>query len=369
MVTHHDKSTRCACAGLVMAFVALLATSAAADDAKRFTMGLDLNGSHLEGWPLSWSSSQVHLLSRDGRWLSFAPDKAQRATRLSESFRGYSVNEVRSQLQREFGKQLDTSSTAHFVVAFPRGQRDLWAAKFEDLYRAFVHYFNRRGIPLSEPEFPLVAIVWPSQADFMRYAQQDNAPSNSNVLGYYSPRTNRIALFDTGKGPGDLNSTADTIIHEATHQTAFNTGLHNRFSATPRWVVEGMATMFEARGVWNSKAYTTQGDRINRGRLKQFQQLPETRQAATLVDLVGSDRLFQQNVNLAYAEAWALSFFLNETQSQRYGQYLRVVVARPQSGEYSSAQRVKDFTGVFGDLALLDSHFQKFMKERLAEVR
>lgn len=353
-----------------MTLVVCCATTAArSEESKRWTLGLDLNGSHLEGWPIFWSSSQVQLLARDGRLMAFSPDKAQRATRLSESFRGYSANEVRAQLTREFGKQLDTGATGHFVVAFPRGQRDLWAAKFEELYRSFVHYFGRRGIPLSEPEFPLVAIVWPSQADFQRYAQQDQAPSSTNVLGYYSPRTNRIALYDTGRGPGDFNATADTIVHEATHQTAFNTGLHGRFAASPRWVVEGLATMFEARGVWNSRAYPERNDRINRGRMRQFQQLPETRQSATLADMIGSDRLFQQNVNVAYAEAWAFTFFLNETQSQRYGQYLRLLAARPASGEYSGAQRMKDFTGVFGDLALMESHFQRFMKERLAEMR
>src|SRR5436190_8860041 len=47
-------------------------------------------------------------------------------------------------------------------------------------------------------------------------------------------------------------SLKDTMIHEATHQVAFNTGLHSRIGENPRWVVEGLATVFEAPGVRNS---------------------------------------------------------------------------------------------------------------------
>src|SRR5262245_20690259 len=32
----------------------------------------------------------------------------------------------------------------------------------------------------------------------------------------------------------------DTMIHEATHQVAFNTGLHSRLGCNPKWVVEGL---------------------------------------------------------------------------------------------------------------------------------
>jgi hypothetical protein len=31
------------------------------------------------------------------------------------------------------------------------------------------------------------------------------------------------------------------------------------------------------------------------------------------------------------------------------------------------AQRTKDFAAVFGDVTMLEAHFQRFMRERLAE--
>src|SRR6185295_16554928 len=117
-------------------------------------------------------------------------------------------------------------------------------------------------------------------------------PQVGGVLGYYSPTTNRILMFDPGQSDWLASSSAETIIHEAAHQTAFNTGVHTRFAATPRWIVEGLGTQFEARGVWQSRSYPNQADRINRGRLISFRQYLARRPTDAIAQIVSSDRLF-----------------------------------------------------------------------------
>ena len=118
-----------------------------------------------------------------------------------------------------------------------------------------------------------------------------------------------MTLFDSGQKDWEQN--ASTIIHEATHQTAFNTGVHSRFGTPPRWVAEGLGTLYEARGFWNSRSYTQQSDRLNTGRLAQFREfIAAGRPAGAFVDMISSDRIFQRNPAAAYAEAWALSFYL-----------------------------------------------------------
>src|SRR5207249_2926432 len=137
--------------------------------------------------------------------------------------------------------------------------------------------------------------------------------------------TNRILMFDasTSNGEWDWTTNANTIIHEAAHQTAFNTGVHTRFSAAPRWLVEGLGTMFEARGVWQSRTYPNQADRINRGRLDAWRVYAKNRRTGdAIAQLVSSDRLFTSDPDGAYAEAWALSFFLIETTPKKYIDYL-----------------------------------------------
>ena len=216
--------------------------------AEPITIELELNGHRLEGSPLLWSESNVHLLTRDGKLFQFHPQQAKNFRKTGSGFHSYSQSEMRAELLREFGRGFDVSGTGHYLVVHPAGHRNKWASRFEDLYRSFVHYFTARGFRPNSPQFPLVAVVFPSHADFLRYVNRDGARLPSNALGYYTPVSNRILLYDVTPAANEDDSNwhvnAETIIHEAAHQSAFNTGIHNRYTMPPRWVVEGLGTMF-----------------------------------------------------------------------------------------------------------------------------
>jgi len=183
-----------------------------------------------------------------------------------------------------------------------------------------------------------------------------------NVLGYYSPISNRITLYDTGAGSADPNAwkrDVETIIHEATHQTAFNTGIHLRFGNTPKWVVEGLGTLFEAPGVWNSRMHKNRGDRINRGRLEAFKRYAKgRRKVGSLAEFISSDRIFSYDAMSAYAESWALTHYLIESRPRQFAKYLSLTTQREPFEDYPAIQRLADFTDVFGtDLRLLEAQF------------
>jgi len=336
--------------------------------AQPFTVELELEGRTVQGTPLAWSSDDVMLLARDGFLLNFTPGEAKSFRKVSDGFQGYSQADMRAQLVSEFGQTFEVSGTGHYLVVHPRGQRDKWAARFEELYRSFVHYFTARGFPPQPPQFPLVAVVFPRQEDFLRYAASTGSQLMPGTLGYYSSTTNRILLYDMAVGHGvnddQWQVNAETIIHEAAHQSAFNTGIHSRYAMPPRWVVEGLGTMFEAPGVWNSRHFTEQPDRINRYRLQAFQQYTARRPKGALATFISSDRAFQINPEWAYAEAWALTFFLVETRPRQYMQYLTVTGSQPAFRDYRSPQRLKDFAAAFGeDLEVLEAHFLRFVGE------
>lgn len=326
---------------------------------------LEVDGRRMDGAALEWSKSEVVFLSRDGRLVTFHPGEAKNFRKLGDRFRGYTASELRGVLSQELGRDFEISSTGHYLVAHPPGQSGKWSENFEDLYRSCAHYFSVRGFRLAEPQFPLVAVVYRNQADFMRQARAEGANINASVLGYYSPMTNRISMYDIGAGKSskqDWQMNNETIIHEATHQTAYNTGVHRRFGAAPRWVVEGLGTLFEAPGVYNSGANASQGSRINRGRFDDFRSLLASRKPGTLGEMVTSDRLFQVDPSRAYAEAWAFTFWLVETRPQLYSKYLQTMAARPAFSDYSSEDRVADFTKVFGNnFKLLESQFLEYM--------
>ena len=122
--------------------------------------------------------------------------------------------------------------------------------------------------------------------------------------------------------------------------------------------------MFEAPGVWDSRGHIRRQDRINKGRLEQFQALAPSRPAGRVAEIVASDRLFGVDANAAYAEAWSLAFFLVETQPRKFTQYLSLTARRGAFEPYSAADRLADFSSVFGDdLRMLESRFLRFMAD------
>ncbi|MEZ6069026.1 MAG: DUF1570 domain-containing protein [Pirellulales bacterium] len=355
---------------LAMLFAfALGATNSSRGESRDFRgmLRLRLGDDLVEGKPLAWSAAEVTLLGRDGRLYEFPPTEAQDFSRLPTPFSSYSASEIRGQLYRELGNEFEITGTGHYLVAHPRGTGELWAQRFEDIYRAFVHYFSVRDMHLGTPEFPLVAIVWPTQADFVRYAAKEGTPVTRNILGYYSPTTNRIAVYDIGAGDSDDAQWAEnmaTVVHEATHQAAFNTGVHNRLSVSPLWIVEGLGTMFEAPGIWDNVRHRGRRDELNVGRLAEFKQWIANGRPAegALEPFVGSDELFRSDMTAAYAQAWALTYFLVSTRPQDYRRYLSKVAARPDFSDYTAPQRLADFTAVFGrDLNMLDVQFVRFV--------
>lgn len=348
---------------ILLALAAPFATSASAAE---FMFQATVDGETFEGRPLAWTDDVMHLLGRDGRRHTFDPSEAKDARKTSPVFYGYSVPEVKRELHREFGDAMDITATKHYVVVHPRGGQGKWAARFEDLYRSFWSYFRVRGFQLEEPKFPLVAVVYPTRDDYYKAVSKErNVPSG--LLGHYDDFTNRVQLYDVTGGDSDEDwaATAETIIHEATHQTAFNVGIHNRFADQPRWLAEGLATMFEARGVWNSPAYNSLNDRINQSRLADFRAKLKVRKPGTLGNLIASDKMFQTDAAAAYAEAWALTLFLCETRPRELAAYLQKTASRPDFNEsYFATERVNDFAQCFGsDFRKLEANFLSWIAQ------
>jgi hypothetical protein len=123
--------------------------------------------------------------------------------------------------------------------------------------------------------------------------------------------------------------------------------------------------MFEAPGVWNSRSYQSQEDRLNLGRLREFKNYADGgRQPGSLLRLVASDRTFKSDSSNAYAEAWAFSFYLSETYPREYCKYLALTADREVFSDYSDTERVSDFESVFGnEWKMLDVKFLRFMED------
>ena len=363
---------------------------------------VEMDSEKLQGRVAAHGDNYFWLMGQDGRLHGVMNDKVKKYRQVAPQFSVWSASVLRDQLRREFGKSYDVVGTRHYTVcAIGEKKARTYAETLEELYRSFYMYFSVRGFKMNEPEFPLVAVVFPDYGTFARYAQADTVPVSQNLRGYYLNTSNRIALYEDANGlqsqtelPLDLPerlgldgsiaspfgphaiadfparpwesieaTLKDTMIHEGTHQVAFNTGLHSRIGSTPKWVVEGMATVFEAPGIRNSSANSGVKMRINRDRYIWFGNYSKSRRKPrSLESFLASDDSFKSDVLDAYSEAWALSFFLIETRPRPYADYLRTIAARDPLLIYSAQDRVADFKQtVSKELPLLEAEFLRFI--------
>lgn len=330
---------------------------------------IDLDGRTRTGTVIAHANGNGWFLERDGRLDVIRLDEVQDYEVLG-SFRGFSAIELRERLAKEFGREFQVQATGHYLVVAAAGSGSGYGALFEQLYREFVVAFSARGFRMREPQFPLVAVVFPNEPAFLDYCRAEGVQPRPGLRGYYLPSSNRVALFDAGatgdQGQRELDS---TILHEAIHQVAFNTGIHSRIGTNPLWLVEGLATAYENDRVRENQRSGPVDERLNLSRFRWFLSSQEARQRGWLARLVSTDKPFADAALDAYAEGWAVMFYLLETRSANLTAYLRKLAERDPLQPYTEAERLQDFQQAFGrDLSLLEAHLQRYFEQLSAEV-
>ncbi len=324
----------------------------------------------------------VLLLARDGRLVTIGHAKSPHVEQLDRPFTRLNSSELARALCEELGPDFEAVQTRHYVIA-TRGSREYaqWCGDlFERLLGAFLDHWRAAGFALEEPKWPLPAIIFSNEADFKEYATADAGAFAGESKGYYSIPSNRIVLYDLTAGKGKKRATTATeikrraaaasfnmatVVHEATHQIAFNSGMHTRLADNPLWLTEGMAMYFETPDLDGTQGWKTIGE-INRPRLTRFLDfVRKRRKRDSLETLVsGTDRFIDAHKAAdAYAESWALTYFLNERHREKYVAYLKQLAKKNSLIWDEPEARLAQFQSAFGsDLKALDTEFLRFMK-------
>jgi hypothetical protein len=309
------------------------------------------------------------LLTAAGELRQVRLDEGVHVSDSTRAFEPSRAGDMAAALRKEFGARFDVVRTTHYLVcsdtdpAFTREVADL----AEELYAAFLSYFGARGIGISKPQFPLVFVVFDDESAFRTYTAETPGLQLTQISGYYSAETNRVAFFRaSGRRSGDSRwQNVTTVIHEATHQLAFNTGCHRRLADSPLWLVEGLAMYFEAPHGQGGRWEWNEAGSMNQPRLTRFAAFRTGgRPADSLRSLIASDNRFRSDgaANNAYAESWALVYFLIHTRPAQFNAYLRTISAKPPLRQDSPEQRLDDFRLAFGrDLRLLDASFTRYV--------
>ena len=323
------------------------------------------------GLPIHWSASNGVLMQPSGGFVEFDMSELREHSILERTYQPETVATARARLQGELGPEFDTATTSHYVIAAPKGELARWHARFAALHSGFHRYFTVRGWELRKPDFPLTVIVLRSQEEFRNFAAYENrfvlggVQLPQNAVGVYFPRTNRCILFNIPQSGGtDWSETEATIVHEAVHQLAYNTGLHERLFENPLWYVEGLATMFEVPKVYDTQVASSNiVDRMHVEKLLIFRQLAEDPSAvyARIQSLILSDDLYRSDPTAAYSLGWAMVFYLSERMPREFRQFVALQQAR-RFGEYTPADRIEDFRRAFGSEEFMYSQMLRLYK-------
>ncbi|MCG6157117.1 DUF1570 domain-containing protein [Rubinisphaera margarita] len=349
---------------MIIALIFGLAVTSLRAEEQMIELGVE--GSSHVGRLVHHNARECWLLERNGRLTQIKVNNVTGFRVLDQPFSPLSAVEMRSELRREFGTSFEIKGTSKYLVVATEGNADHYGEMLDQFYREFRSHFSVRGFDLPSPEFPMVAIVFPDQEEFANYAARDGIRGVAGLAGYYHRKTNRVALFDpttsiasvpesmSGRSEvvarvGGQSGLKETLVHEATHQIAFNVGLHSRLGETPKWVIEGLATVFEHPDMRGAMRSSSPIQRINRERYVWFGNYARERRAErALHDLIATDIDFATRTLDAYSEAWAFSFFLMERRKTDYANYMQRISQRDSVGEYSAAERIRDFEESFG---------------------
>ncbi len=325
----------------------------------------------------------------------------------------------RHRILQELGPKFSLHATDHFLVFFDR-QRD-WAIQrgrlLEKSYNQFYGMMHEVGWPVRPLRHRLVCILLHDRARFVEYARTTDQLTEHWPNGYYSSGTNRIAFYNDATAEplrklaaqlrgrqtqldqlylrlqgmhapvrpverANLDARIRTLqrqldslhrtqwlvveranaskaTHEAVHQLAFNSGLQQRGLAYPFWMVEGLATNFEAQdlnrpfglGFDNPARRTVLRSAVRRNEmvpLEQFVVIVDPRKAA------------EAHRNLLYAEAWGLFRYLFEHHRPQLMQSFRSYATKPVEG--GDALR-RWFTDSFGPIDAVQARWMRYLGE------
>jgi hypothetical protein len=294
------------------------------------------------------------------------------------------------------GSSFEATSTEHFTIIHEVGADGI-ADTGRALEAARLHFYDvfaKAGFELARPQERFVWICFPQQGGFNRYAEHIEGMDLSWLDGYYSTRTNRVAVVQpsprmvaleqkiasragnrrivlaAGKqqDEGVLAISSEQhlditrLTHELAHQLAFNSGLQTRGVMYPVWVSEGLATNFE------SSDTTSAGLALpNLARGKCLATAFAEGELIPLREFVVQTRVPSgaQESRQHYAQAWGLFRFLLTERPRQLQAYLHRT-ANLRVGRRDSGVLLREFTAAFGTPDVLEPAWMGFVA-RLAQ--
>src|SRR3954470_7675043 len=253
------------------------------------------------------------LQTNDGQLYPIDRANIHERTKLDEPFKPLAPQALAERLVSEMPAGFRSYNTPHYVVIFDtsRTYAQWTSSMLERLHKAFTNYWVGQGIELHDPEFPLPVMLFATRQEYDQASREDIPGGTGSIIGFYSLRSNRVNMFDLtgmeavrGGGRGSIKEINQmlsqpaavplvaTVVHEATHQIAFNCGLQQRYADIPLWLCEGMAVYFEAPDLASAHGWRGIG-RVNYPRLETYRKNLSSWNDNSLEAMLRDSKLFK----------------------------------------------------------------------------
>jgi hypothetical protein len=294
-----------------------------------------------------------------------------------EPFHALNMAELATKLSKRDYRSFEVKRTGHYLIFYQssRAFADASAGLLESLYKGLLTKFGEKGLNVHEAEFPLVAVIYRTEADFRAHTSVD-----PQIQAFYQVLSNRIFFYESSSRDVNAPDLAarrkpQTVAHEGTHQILQNIGVQPRVAAWPLWLVEGLAeycapTTTARNGGWagfnkinpfNMATIRDLNDPLS-FRLKtvapalknpdQPPQPPSFRALLTKEEFEHTD----------YALSWALTYYLANKKFDSFVAYLKEMAQMSPLAKPTPAQHLETFTKFFGDdLPQLDKTVSRYL--------
>ncbi len=303
----------------------------------------------------------------------------------------------------DFERPFKVKTTERFIFVYDTSDAYLqWlSALTNEVAKAFDKFCARLELETEEPSEPPTVVVFATREEFDVYAStlrgDPFGQGKGSPTGFYDHGSNRSVIYDMtdveaarvanddGAAPkdGDFSyrklkaeaktiktrvasgGNTSTIVHEISHQLAFNYGVFSLRLRQPDWIVEGMATTFEptdddAPLGWRFRNAFP----VNEQRLRDFVLAAnDDENLALLDDIVASDRFETELDADGYAASWALFYYCYRKKPKELKLYIETLKKRPPRKVYSESERMKEFKECFGDPSVVGKQFVRFIRD------
>lgn len=267
------------------------------------------------------------LEDASGTISSITADGASTSRPVEADFQFLSDEQMAELLIRQMGATFTITQTEHFILCSQAHElyTEYCGKLLERVHEQYYEFLTDRGIPVEPLTVRLPVIVFRAPATLREFAVRQHPETDfSTVPGYYSIRHNQMLISGAAAGAAYRRSSdvirevrkhrrdVETVVHEAVHQLAFNSGLQIRYADNPMWLSEGLAVYFESTAGRAALGWSRPGEvsRLHLPTLKTSRPLAALPVSLTALSTSVQSFQVEESAAYAYAESWAVIHYL-----------------------------------------------------------